>query len=172
MKKCIPLLLALCLLLCGCLEQPAAPAEKPAPATPTEYYVPYYADAALRGLQGDVTYSSDAYVQVGRLNNLYGGQAQSLYEALGADKLALSQLPVPDTRWVRLSFSTAAGQKEEIFTLYENNLVVAAHPTKGERHLRGGAGLSGRRRQGAEPVFFPLGRAYRRHLSPRLLYAV
>ena len=133
MKKCIPLLLALCLLLCGCLEQPAAPAEKPAPATPTEYYAPYYADAALRGLQADVTYSSDAYVQVGRLNNLYGGQAQSLYEALGADKLALSQLPVPDTRWVRLSFSTAAGQKEESFTLYENNLVVAAHPSKGER---------------------------------------
>lgn len=140
MKKCIPLLLALCLLLCGCLEQPAAPTEKPAPVTPTEYYAPYYADPALRSLQADVTYSSDAYVQVGRLNNLYGGWAQKLYEILNVSDLSLSQLPIPDTRWVRLSFSTAAGEKEEIFTLYENNLVVAAHPTKGERRCTAAGG--------------------------------
>lgn len=133
MKKCIPWLLVLCLLLSGCLEQPTPSVEKPAPVTPTEYYAPYYADSALRSLQADVVYSSDAYVQVGRLNNLYGNGAQTLYDTLDVSNLSLSQLPVPDTRWVRLSFSTAAGEKEEIFTLYENNLVVAAHPTKGER---------------------------------------
>ena len=133
MKKCIPLLLVLCLLLSGCLEQPTPSVEKPAAATPTEYYTPYYADSALRSLQADVVYSSDAYVQVGRLNNLYGDGAKTLYDTLDVSNLSLSQLPVPDTGWVRLSFSTAAGEKEEIFTLYENNLVVATHPTKGER---------------------------------------
>ena len=133
MKKCIVLLLALCLLLGGCLEQPATQAEKPAPTPAAEQYAPYYTDAALRGLQADVTYSSDVYTPVGRLNNLYNGWAQGLYETLGVADLALSQLSVPDTRWVRMAFSTAAGEKEEVFTLYENNLVVAAHPTKGER---------------------------------------
>lgn len=133
MKKCIVLLLALCLLLCGCMEQPATQAEKPAPTPAAEQYTPYYADAALRGLQADVTYSSDAYTPVGRLNNLYSGWAQGLYETLCVDKLSLSRLSVPDSRWVRIAFSTAAGEKEEIFTLYENNLVVATHPTKGER---------------------------------------
>ena len=127
MKKCIPLLLVLCLLLSGCLAQPTPSVEKPAPVTPTEYYTPYYTDSSLRGLQADVTYSSDAYVQVGRLNNLYGNGAQTLYDTLDVSHLSLSQLPIPDTGWVRLSFSTAAGEKEEIFTLYENNLVVATH---------------------------------------------
>ena len=140
MKKCIPLLLALCLLLCGCLEQPTTSAEKPAPVTPTEYYTPYYADSALRSLQVDAVYSSDDYIRPGRLNNLYSGWAQGLYDTLGVSDLQLTQLPVPESRWVRMAFSTAAGEKEEIFTLYENNLVVATHPTKGERRCTAAGG--------------------------------
>lgn len=132
MKKCISLLLVLCLLLCGCGAPPSAPAEKPAAATPTVAYTPYYTDPALRGLQADVVYSSDAYTQLGRLNNLYGGQAMGLYEALGVADLQVSQLPIPDAGWVQVSLSTRAGERTEVFTLYENNLVAVSHPTEGD----------------------------------------
>lgn len=133
MKTYLPILAALCLLLSGCLAQPASPAEKPAADTPTVYYEPYYADAALRGLQADVTYSSDAYTRLGRLNNIYLGWAQGVYTALGVAELQITQLPAPDLRWVQVVFSTAAGEGVETFTLYENNLVVASHPTAGTR---------------------------------------
>ncbi len=140
MKKCIPMLLSLCLLLCGCLGQPTVSVDRPAPATPAVTYTPYYADPALRGLRADVIYSSDAYTRLGRMNNLYRDWARGLYAALGADALAVSQLPVPDMRWVKIAFSTDAGESAEIFTLYENNLVVAEHPTDGTRRLTAAPG--------------------------------
>ena len=133
MKKCIPWLATLCLLLSGCGAPPSAPAEKPAAATPFSYYEPYYADAALDGLQADVIYSSDAYTRLGRLNNRYLDWAQGVYDTLGVAELELTQLTAPDLRFVRVAFSTAAGEGVETFTLYENNFVLAEHPKDGAR---------------------------------------
>lgn len=133
MNKWMALLLALCLLLCGCGAPPSVSVDKPAAEPPAEVYQPYYGDGGLRGLQADVIYSSDSFTRLGRLNNLYAAWAQGAYNTLGVAHLTISQLPTPDLRWVRVAFSTAAGEKEEIFTLYENNLVVAQHPTKGTR---------------------------------------
>ena len=133
MKKCILFLAVLCLLLSGCGAPPAAPAEKPAAATPVTYYEPYYADPSLDGLQADVTYSSDAYTRLGRLNNRHLGWAQGVYDTLGVARLELSQLTAPDLRFVRVAFSTAAGEGVETFTLYENNFVLAEHPIDGVR---------------------------------------
>lgn len=133
MNKWITILLALCLLLGGCGAPPSVSVDKPAPVAPVEVYQPYYGDGALRGLQADVVYSSDSFTRLGLLNNLYADWAQGVYATLDVANLSISQLPVPDTRWVKVAFSTAAGEKEEVFTLYENNLVVAQHPTKGTR---------------------------------------
>lgn len=133
MKKCIPVLLSLCLLLCGCVGQPSVSVDKPAPDTPAETYAPYYTDPAARSLRADVIYSSDRYVRLGRLNNLYGDHAAELYATVGVDALVVSQLSVPDLRWVKVAFSTAAGENAEIFTLYENNFVLVEHPTAGQR---------------------------------------
>lgn len=126
MKKCIALCVALGLLLCGCGTPPAV-----TPPPPPEYYTPYYADAALRDLQADATDSSAT--RWGRLNNRYAAQAQRLYEALGVDQWVLSRLPVPDTGWVRIAFSAVGMEKEERFTVYENDLVVAVHPNGNEQ---------------------------------------
>ena len=133
MKKCILFLAALCLLLVGCGAPPSAPAEKPAAVAPATYYEPYYADPSLDGLQADVIYSSDSYTRLGRLNNGYRGWAQGVYDALGVAKLEISQLAAPDLRYVRVAFSTAAGEGVETFTLYENNFVLAQHPKSGTR---------------------------------------
>lgn len=133
MKKCIIFLAVLCLLLSGCGAPPAAPAEKPATATPATYYEPYYADPSLDGLQADVTYSSDAYTRLGRLNNRHLGWAHGVYNTLCVAKLELSQLAVPDLRYVQVAFSTTAGEGVEVFTLYENNFVLAQHPIDGVR---------------------------------------
>ena len=133
MKKCIPVLLSLCLLLCGCVGQPSVPVDKPAPVTPATYYTPYYTDPAARSLRADVLYSSDSYTRLGRLNNLYGDYAAGVYAALGADALEISGLSAPDLRWVKVAFSTAAGEDAESFTLYENNFVLAEHPSSGQR---------------------------------------
>lgn len=127
MKKCIAIAVALGLLLCGCGALPASKTEKPAPP-PTVYYAPDHTDATQRGLQADVIASADGHTRLGRLNNLYAAQAQRLYETLGVDKLALSQLPLPDADWVRITFSTAAAEKVEQFTLYENDVVAVVDP--------------------------------------------
>lgn len=140
MKPYFIVALALCLLLSGCGPQPAAPTEQSAATVPTETYTPYHMDAAARGLQVDVTYRSDAYPLLGRLNNRYGGQAQALYDTLGVSQLKLSQLPVPNGAWVRMAFSTVGGTGEETFTLYDNNLVVTHHPVKGERRCTAAPG--------------------------------
>lgn len=133
MKKYIPWLVALCLLLGGCGAPPPAPEEKPAEPTPVRYYEPYYADAALSGLQADVTYSSDADTRLGRLNNRYLNWAQGVYDTLGVAKLERTLIAAPDLHFVRVAFSTAAGEDVETFTLYENNFVLAEHPKDGVR---------------------------------------
>ena len=127
--------------MCGCLPQPTTPtAAKPAPAPKAENYTPYYTDSTLRHLRGDVIYSVDSYALLGRLNNLYDNQAQTLYETLGVAQLQISQLPVPDMRWVRVAFSTVTGERVETFTLYENNLVEAEHPTEGKQRCTAAPG--------------------------------
>ncbi len=143
MKKCIWLWLALCLLLGGCdAIAPTAVkvAKPPAPEPPAEYYAPYYPDPSLRQFRADVTYRSDSYPLLGRLNNLYGGWAQGLYETLTAADLSLTTLSAPDLQWIRMAFSVGEGQQTEIFTLYENNLVVTEHPTAGKRNCTAPAG--------------------------------
>ena len=145
MKKCIGLLLALCLLLGGCrlplpTHTPAKVAKPPAPEAPAEYYVPFYTDPSHRHLRADVTYRSDAYSTLGRLNNLYGGWAQGLYEKVATDTLCLSTLSAPDLQWIRRAFSVGATEQTEVFTLYENNLVVTEHPVEGKRSCTAPAG--------------------------------
>ena len=136
MKKCILLLAVLCLLLGGCqlptTQQPSKVAKPPAPEPEAEYYTPHYADPSLRSLQADVTYRSDAYTTLGRLNNLYGGWAQGLYETITAHPLTLSKLSAPNLQWIRMAFFADAGDQTEVFTLYENNLLVVEHPTTGK----------------------------------------
>ena len=145
MKKCIVLWLTLCLLLGGCslplpTQQSSQAAKAPAPEPPPEYYTTYYADPSLRSLQADVTYRSDAYTTLGRLNNLYGGWAQGLYELLTAQPLPLSKLSAPNLGWIRMAFSTGEGEQTEVFTLYENNLLVTEHPKAGKRSCTVSAG--------------------------------
>ena len=80
-----------------------------------------------------MTYSSDAYTRLGRLNNTYLDWAQGVYDTLGVAKLERTQLAAPDLRFVCVAFSTAAGEGVETFTLYENNFVLAEHPKDGVR---------------------------------------
>lgn len=144
MKKCIAILLFACLLLCGCdTAAPKAPqnvAKPPAAEPAAEYYTPYYADPSLRQFTADVTYRRDSYPLLGRLNNLYCGWAQGLYETITANPLTLSRLSAPNLGWIRMSFSTGEGERVETLTLYENNLVVAEHPTDGKRSCTAPAG--------------------------------
>lgn len=136
MKKCIIFLLAVCLLLGGCSAvTPAASkvAKPPASEPQAEYYAPYYPDPSLSRLQAEVTYRSDAYATLGRLNNRYGGWAQGLYETVTASDLALCSLSAPNLQWIRMAFSLGEGQPTEVFTLYENNLMVVEHPSVGKQ---------------------------------------
>lgn len=130
MKKCIWLLLALCLLLSGCQPPPATPSvATPPPTQPAEEYTPYFTDTDARQFYADVTYSSDAYPLLGRLNNIYNGQTAALHDVLAVTALTLTDQSVPYARWVRVAFSTTGGQQQESFTIYENDFVVASHPT-------------------------------------------
>lgn len=145
MKKWIFLLLTLCVLLSGCAAvmeptTPAKVAKPPAPEPAAEYYVPHFADPTLRQFRADVTYRSDAYPTLGRLNNLYLGWAQGLYETITATDLALTTLSAPNLQWIRMAFSLGDGQQAEVFTLYENNLVVTEHPTRGKSSATAPAG--------------------------------
>ncbi|MBR2319494.1 MAG: hypothetical protein IKA50_01740 [Clostridia bacterium] len=144
MKKCIALLLMLCLLLAGCRTgAPTTPGnvgKPPAPEPPAQQYVPYHTDPSLRQFYADVTYRRDSYPLVGRLNNLYAGWAQGLYDTITANPLTLSKLDAPNLGWIRMAFSTGDGEQVEVFTLYENNLVTVAHPTEGERSCTAPAG--------------------------------
>ena len=144
MKKVAAFWLALCLLLGGCAVSIAPPAagtpnkpnnvaRPPAPEEPATEYLPYYADPSVRGLRADVTYRGDTIPTLGRLNNLYGGWAQGLYETVTAQTLTVSRLSAPDLQWIRMVFSSDTGKAVEIFTLYENNVVVTEHPTEGKR---------------------------------------
>lgn len=144
MKKCLVLLLMLCLLLAGCRTgAPTTPgnvAKPPAADPPAQQYVPYHADPSLRQFYADVTYRRDSYPLVGRLNNLYAGWAQGLYDTITATPLTLSRLSAPNLGWIRMAFSTGDGERVETFTLYENNVVTVAHPTEGERSCTAPAG--------------------------------
>lgn len=140
MKKGIVLCLVLCLMLCGChlslpvpTPEPSKAVYVPDPEEPAVNYAPYYTDPSLRSLQADVTYRWDTIPAIGRLNNLYGGWAQSLYELLQPASWTISRLSAPDLGWIRMAFSAETGGQTEVFTLYENNLVVTEHPTDGKR---------------------------------------
>lgn len=141
MKKYIWLLAALCLLLSGCTPPPAAlSAATPPPTQPTEKYTPYFTDTDARLFYADVAYSSDAYPLLGRLNNVYNGQAAALHDTLAVTKLTLTEQSVPYARWVRVAFSKTGGQQQESFTIYENDFVVASHPTLKEVHCTAPSG--------------------------------
>ena len=118
MKKCIAILLFACLLLCGCdTAAPKAPqnvAKPPAAEPAAEYYTPYHADPSLRQFTADVTYRRDSYPLLGRLNNLYWGWAQGLYETITANPLTLSRLSAPNLGWIRMAFSTGNGERVDM----------------------------------------------------------
>ena len=137
----------LCLLLSGCKLDIPVPTSAPSraqyvpdPEEPAVNYVPYYADPSLRSLQADVTYRAESTPAIGRLNNLYGGWAQGLYELLQPAGLTISRLSAPELGWIRIAFSSETGGQTEVFTLYENNLVVTEHPTAGKRSCTAPAG--------------------------------
>lgn len=142
MKKCLYILLCLCLLLTACggggdTSEPLKPTVAPDPFTP------FYSDYGVRSMRVRVVSGTDELDRMGDLNNLYDNQALSLYQTLNTAAYRESYLSAPvGTPWVRLTFRphselNAAG---ETYTVYENDLVVVEHPTKREQAYTAASG--------------------------------
>ena len=140
-KKCIAMWLALCLLLTACggagaSDPDAAPTTT---TTTTGTTVPdvtglYYSDYSVRSMRLSVTSGTDQLERMWDLNNLYQQQAFSVYRTLNVAAFEKSYLsPDPGTPWVRLKFRPHSDldPSGEVYTLYENDLVVVEHPVAG-----------------------------------------
>lgn len=132
MKKAIPILLALCLLLSGCT---ATDGGETTPTQPPEPYTVHYADYTQRSMTATVVSYAEELGYMGRLNNLYENQAAILYEKLNAGEYRRSYLEVPTgVPYVQITFRPHSDEGAEVFTLYENDLVQAGH-TSGRQRL-------------------------------------
>ena len=135
MKKCLYIVLCLCLLLtaCGGVEDTSEPQKTTAAPDPFD---PFYSDYGVRSMRVRVVSGTDELDRMVDINNLYDHQALSLYQTLNTAAYRESYLSAPGgTPWVRMTFRphselNAAG---ETYTLYENDLVVVEHPTTGEQ---------------------------------------
>lgn len=139
MKKYIPILLSLCLLLTACGGGGEA-SSTPATTTPTGAE-PYYSSYGVRSMRLTVTSGTDQLEGMGDLNNLYQQQAAKVYQILNTPAYNKSYLSPPTgTPWVRLTFRPHSDPAGETYTLYENDLVVIQHPAAGEQTYTAPAG--------------------------------
>lgn len=142
MKKCLYIVLCLCLLLtaCGGGTDTSEPQKSTAAPDPFD---PFYSDYGVRSMRVRVVSGTDELDRMVDINNLYDHQALSLYQTLNTAAYRESYLSAPGgTPWVRMTFRphsdlNAAG---ETYTLYENDLVVVEHPTTGEQAYTAASG--------------------------------
>lgn len=134
MKKAIPMLLALCLLLGGCTTTGSGGGTTTATKPPEPYSV-HYTDYAQRSMTATVVSYAEELGYMGRLNNLYENQAATLYEKLNTEEYLRSYLETPiGVPHVQISFRPHSDEGCETFTVYENDLVLAGH-TSGRQQL-------------------------------------
>lgn len=128
MKRIFPLWLALCLLLCGCGEAAVTPAAKP--TAPPVAFTPHYSDYAARGMTATVQSAGAGLPALGMLNNLYQDQAKAVYEILNPTAFYESYLSLPEgTPYIQVVFRPYSDPEGETYTIYENDLVLAHHPS-------------------------------------------
>lgn len=143
MKKCIALLAALCLLLTACGGGGGETAPTTTTTTAGKPASTYYSDYAVRSMRLSVTSGTDELDRMWNLNNLYQQQAFSVYQTLNVASYRQSYLSAdPGTPWVRLKFRPHSdlNPEGEVYTLYENDLVVVEHPAIGEKTYTAAAG--------------------------------
>lgn len=146
MKKLLPVLLALCLLLTGCGG--TAVTTDPKPTAPPEPFTPHYSDYAARGMTATVQSGAAGLSAMGMLNNLYKNQAAKLYEALDPAAFSKSQLDPPEeTPYIQMVFRPYSDPEGESYTLYENDMAVVRHPSAGKQVCTAPAGTYARVRK-------------------------
>ena len=143
MKKCIILLLALCLFLTACGGDGGETAPTTTTTTAGKPATIYYSDYAVRSMRLSVTSGTDELDRMWELNNLYQQQAYSVYQTLNVPSYQQSYLSAPTgTPWVKLKFRPHSdlNTQGETYTVYENDLVVVEHPATGEKTYTAAAG--------------------------------
>ena len=143
MKKCIILLLALCLFLTACGGDGGETAPTTTTTTAGKPATTYYSDYAVRSMRLAVTSGTDELDRMWDLNNLYQQQAYSVYQTLNVPSYQQSYLSAPTgTPWVKLKFRPHSdlNTQGETYTVYENDLVVVEHPATGEKTYTAAAG--------------------------------
>lgn len=140
MKKCIAWILVLCLLLTACGGTTTGDGESKPTAAP-DPFTPYYSDYAVRSMQATVVSVTEELGVMGVLNNLYENQAATLYQKLNTAAYRESWLATPtDIARVQITLRPHSDTAGEVYTLYENDLVLVEHPAVGKQLYTAAAG--------------------------------